>query len=141
MHAAASSSAPSSTRTRHLATAVAASVLQAVVMIPSYAAGEEFRVGEFAAVLGFSLVVSIALFLFLVPNGGAVTAVVLGALALAGVLVFWALISFPLAAAAATVAVRQRARPEQRTLATVGLVLAVLAVLGVVAAVLTDGVS
>lgn len=149
MHAATSSTSStesastssSSTRARYLAIAAAASVLHAVVMIPSYAEGESFQVGEFAVILGLSLVVSVALFLLVVPRGGAVTAVVLGSLAVVSVAVFWALVTGPLAAAAATVAVRQRAHAEQRTLSTVGLVLAGLAVVGLVAAVLTDGVS
>lgn len=143
MTTAAPSASRSSTtdRTRLLGLAAAASIAHAVAMIPGYAAGDGFQVREFAVILAFSLAVSIAVFQLIVPNGGPVTSIVLGAVALVAVVAFWALLTLPLAAAAATVAQRHRDRPETRKRATVGLVLAGLATVLLLAAILTDGVT
>ena len=142
MHAA-TTSAPSTSasRGRYVPIAVAATVLHAVAMIPGYAEGDGFMVGEFLSIIAISLAVSLAVFLLAVPKGGAVTSVVLGVLALVSSLVFWALLTGPLAAAAAVIGLRERQLPERRGLATAGLALAALAVVALLGAIITDGVS
>ena len=105
--------------------AIAASAVHALAMVPAYLAGEEFRWNEFAVLMAISLVVSLAIFLGAVPRGGSRTAVVLAVLAVVSVGAFWALLTLPLAGAAATVALRRRA--ADGTPATVALGLSALA--------------
>jgi hypothetical protein len=88
------------TRSGAVIVAIAASVVQMLMMIPGYSEDESFQFGEWLVVLAISLVLSLALFLFAVPRGGVIAGIVLGALALVSVLVFWAGITLPLAAAA-----------------------------------------
>ena len=130
------------TRGRYLGIAVLASILHAAMMIPGYNEEEgDFQTGAFLAMLAFSLVISIAVFLFIVPRGGVVTGVVLAVLALLSVLVFWAALTLPLAAAAAVTALGARQRGERPGLATVALALAVLAAIAVVAVIIGDATS
>ena len=70
-----------------------------LMLVPGYSEDGSFQVGERLVVLAISLVLSVALFLFAVPRGGVIARTVLGALAVARVLVFWAGITLPLAAA------------------------------------------
>ena len=90
-------------RTRYLLIAAAAAIAQMLMMIPGYSEDGELQVGEWLIVLLISLVVSAALFTFVVPQGGAVSALVLAIVALASVLVFWAGVTLPFAAAAAVI--------------------------------------
>jgi hypothetical protein len=69
-----------SERLRYLAVGAAASLAQMVMMIPSYSE-DGFELGS-GSVLAVSLVVAALVFVFVVPGGGAVTGVVLGAVAL-----------------------------------------------------------
>jgi hypothetical protein len=75
------SAAPTSvSRSRYLLIAAVAAVTQMLLMIPGYNENGDFQVGEWLIVLLISLVVSGALFIFVVPNGGAVSALVPGLL-------------------------------------------------------------
>ena len=95
------SATPDLTRSRTVIVAIAASALQMLMMVPGYNEDGSFQLGEWLVVLAISLVLSVALFLFAVPSGGVTAGIVLGALAVVSVLVFWAGITLPLAAAAA----------------------------------------
>ena len=64
-------------RTRYLLIAAVAAIAQMLMMIPGYSEDGELQVGEWLIVLLISLVVSAALFTFVVPKGGAVSALVL----------------------------------------------------------------
>jgi hypothetical protein len=129
-----------STRLYLLSIAVIASVVHLLMMIPGYSDNGSFEVGTWLAVLGFSLVVSVLLFLVVVPRGGVTTGVVLGAVALVSVLVFWAGVTLPLAAAAGVIG--WRAYPTQhRTLALVALGLAAFSTVATVAIIIGDAMA
>ena len=68
-------------RTRYLLIAAVAAIAQMLMMIPGYSEDGELQVGEWLIVLLISLVVSAALFTFVVPQGGAVSALVLAIVA------------------------------------------------------------
>ncbi len=124
-------------RMRLLPIAAGASVVHLLMMIPGYHDNGEFQTGAWLAVLGFSLLVSVGLFLFVVPGRGAVTAAVLGVLALLSAVVFWAGLTMPLAAAAG--ATGWTAFQERRSgPAVAGLALAALSVVALVAIIIGD---
>ena len=91
---------PHASRLHLLPMAVVASVVHLLLMIPGYSEDGSLQVGPWAAGLVFSLAVSLVLFLGVVPGRGAVTGVVLGGVALVSVVVFWAGVTLPFAAAA-----------------------------------------
>lgn len=128
-------------RSRDLGTAVAASVLHMLLMTPGYFEDDAFLVGEYLLVLAVSLTVAVLVFLFAVPDGGAVTAVVLGVAAVLTVVVFWAGLSLPLAAAAVVVGRRERTRGTRAGLATAGAALGALAAVLLVAAIVSDAMA
>jgi hypothetical protein len=120
------------TRTRDLGIGLAASVVQMLMMIPGYNDDKDgFQTGAYAVVFLISLVVAVVVFMFVVPKGSAMTALVLGILAVLTVLAFWLGITLPIAAGAVVLGTRERAAGRRVGLATAG------AVLGAVAAVLT----
>jgi hypothetical protein len=88
-----------------------------------------------------SLVVAALVFVFVVPGGGAVTGVVLGAVALVSVVVFWAGFTLPLAVAAGLVGWRGRQGGERPGLANAALALAVVAAVALVAIIIGDAVA
>jgi hypothetical protein len=128
-------------RTRYLLIAAAASVAQMLMMIPGYSEDGELQVGEWLIVLLISLVVSVALFTFVVPRGGAVIALVLAVVGLASLLVFWAGLSLPFAAAAAVISWRSRASGERPGMATTALVLSIVAAVALVAIIIGDAAA
>ncbi len=111
------------------------------MMIPGYHDNGAFQTTEWVSMLLVSLVPGAALFWFVVPGGGAVTAVVLGTVAVVSLLVFWAGLTLPIAAAGAVVGWRGRESAEQRGLATSGLALSALAAVALVAIIVGDGLS
>ena len=128
-------------RTRYLLIAAVAAVAQMLMMIPGYSEDGELQVGEWLIVLLISLVVSAALFTFVVPKGGAVSALVLAIIGLASVLVFWAGLTLPFAAAAAVIAWRSRASGEHTGMATAALALSVVAAVALVAIIIGDAIA
>lgn len=132
--------APAS-RIRYLAIGVVASVLHLLMMIPGYSEHGSFQATEWLAILVVSLGVAAALFAFVVPGGGAVTALVLGVMALASVLVFWAGVTLPIAAAGAVTALRARARGDGAALVTAALALSVVAAVALVAVIIGDATA
>ena len=88
MTAAMPSAAPSWSRLRYLSVAVAASVIQLLMMIPGYSEGGQFQTVPWLSMLAVSIVVSVLVFAFVVPRAGAVTSLVLGVVALLSVAVF-----------------------------------------------------
>ncbi len=128
-------------RTRYLLIAAVAAIAQMLMMIPGYSEDGELQVGEWLIVLLISLVVSAALFTFVVPQGGAVSALVLAIVALASVLVFWAGITLPFAAAAAVISWRSRAAGERTGMATAALAVSIVAAIGLVAIIISDAAS
>lgn len=135
------SDTPDLTRSRNVIVAIAASVVQMLMLIPGYSEDESFQFGEWLVVLAISAVLSVGLFLFAVPRGGVTAGIVLGALALVSVLVFWAGITLPLAAAAAAVAWRLRRDGNTAAGPVVVLALAVVATVALVAIIIGDAVS
>lgn len=132
---------PHASRPRYLAIGAAASLAQMLMMIPGYNEDGEFQLGVWLGVLAVSLVVAAVVFVFVVPGGGAVTGVVLGAVSLASVLIFWAGVTLPLAAAAGLVGWRARQRGERPGLANAALALAVAAAIALVAIIIGDAVA
>lgn len=128
-------------RTRYLLIGAAASVAHLLMMIPGYTEDGKFQSAEWLVSLLISLVVAGLLFTFVVPGGGAVTALVLGIVALASVLVFWAGITLPLAAAGALTAWRARATGDSSNKATAALAVSVLAAVALIAIIIGDAVS
>jgi hypothetical protein len=61
-------------RSRYLLIGAAAAIAQMLMMVPGYNEDGDFQVGEWLIVLLISLVVAAALFTFVVPHGGAVSA-------------------------------------------------------------------
>ena len=128
-------------RTRYLLIAAVAAIVQMLMLIPGYSEDGEFQVGEWLIVLLISLILSAALFTFVVPNGGAVSALVLAIAALVSVLVFWAGLTLPLAAAAAVTSWRSRASGERLGMATAALAVSLVAAAAVVAIIIGDAVA
>lgn len=128
-------------RNKLLGLAVVASVVHMLMMIPGYNEDGEFQTTEFVVILIISLVVSCALFLFAVPSGGATTALVLSILAVVSVVVFWAGLTLPFAAAGAMTALRRRRAGDRSTLVTVALALSVVAAVALVGVIIGDATS
>jgi hypothetical protein len=99
------------------------------------------QVGEWLIVLAISCAISLALFLFVVPKAGATVGIVLGAIAVVSVLVFWAGITLPLAAAAGFVGWQLRRGGNLAKGPVVVLALAVLATVALVAIIIGDAVA
>ena len=135
------SSATDLTRSRILTVALSASVLQMLMMIPGYTEDGSLQVGEWLIVLVISAAISVALFLLVVPRAGVVAGIVLGAIAVASVLVFWAGITLPLAAAAAVVGWQLRRGGNTTMGPVVVLGLAALATVALVAIIISDAVA
>ena len=136
------SATPHESRVRDLGLGVAASLVQMAMMIPGYNEDGSFDATAWFIMLAVSLAVGLLVFAFVVPRGHAVTALVLGVLALLSVLVFWAGVTLPLAAAAAVVAWRVReGDDEHRTRATVALVLSAVSAVALVAIIIGDALA
>jgi len=128
-------------RSRYLAIGAAASVAHLLMMIPGYNEDGSFQTTDWLVVLLISLVVAGLLFTFVVPGAGTVTALVLGVVALVSVLVFWAGVTLPVAAAGAVAAWRARASGDRPGMATAALALSALATVALVAIIIGDAVS
>jgi hypothetical protein len=135
------SASPHMSRTQYLLLAVAASLVQMAMKIPGYSEGGSFEAPAWLIVLAISLAVGILLFSFLVPGAGAVTGLVLGMVTVASVLVFWAGVTLPLAAASATIGWRARASADRRTLGNLALALSAVSVVALVAIIIGDAVA
>ena len=129
-----------SPRLRYLPIGIAASVLQGLIMIPGYNDDGTWDNAWFS-MLVMSLIVATVVFIFVVPNGGAVSALVLGILSLLGAVAFWAMFSFPIAAGAGVLGLRARREGSRRTMANVALGLAAFAVAATVAITIGDAIS
>jgi hypothetical protein len=127
-------------RTHLLPIAVAASVVQMAMMIPGYNEGGDFQVGPWLSVLAFSLVVGGLVFAFVVPTGRPLLGAVVGGIALASVLVFWAGVTLPLAAAAATMGWQAR-EGEERALAWTAVGMAAVSTVALVAIIIGDALA
>ena len=127
-------------RTRLLPLAVGASVAQMLMLIPGYNDAASFQTGAWVSVLVVSLALSLLLFLVVVPGRGPVAGIVLGVLSLLTVVVFWAGVTLPLAAAAGAAAWTGFSG-RQDSKALTGLSLAVLSTFAVVAIIIVDAVS
>ena len=141
MTAVSSSSVASLTRSRTLTLALAASVLHMLMMVPGYSEDGSLQIGEWLVVLAISAAISLTLFLFVVPRAGVTAGIVLGALAVASVLVFWAGITLPLAAAAGAVGWQLRQRGNTTKGQAIVLGLAALAAVALVAIIVWDAVA
>ncbi len=128
-------------RTTFLGIAVAATVMHMAMMIPGYSEDGDFQARDFAIVFAVSLVVGALVFLLVVPGGGATTALVLGIVAVASIVVFWAGITLPLAAAGAVTGWRARQTGTRAQLATIAVALSVLAAVALVAVIIGDAVA
>ena len=141
MTTAAPSASPHTSRVRYLSLPVGASLAQMAMMIPGYSDAGSFQTMEWLTVLAISLVVGLLVFAFAVPHGGAVTGIVLGAVAVLSTLVFWAGVTLPLAAAAIVVGWRLRQSGEHRTPAVVTLALGALGVVALVVIIIGDAIA
>jgi hypothetical protein len=121
--------------------AIAVSVVQMLMMIPGYSEDDSFQFGAWLVVLAVSIVISVAIFLFAVPRAGLAVGLVLGIVGLASVLVFWAGITLPLAAAAAVVGWRLRRGGNTAAGPLVVLALAVVTAVALVAIIIGDAVA
>ena len=100
-----------------------ASVVQMLLIVPGYSDTGDLQIGSYAVAFAISLVVAVLLFMLVVPRAGAVTAIVLGVVAIVTVVAFWLGITLPIAAAAVLVGVRERTAGRQVGMATGGAVL------------------
>ncbi len=132
---------PLSTRLHYLPIGAAAALAHMLMMIPGYSEDEGFDAGAWFGVLAVVLVVTAVVFVFVVPRGGAVTGAVLGVVALASVVVFWAGFTLPLAAAAGLVGWHARQRGERAGLANTALGLAAVATIALVAIIIGDAAA
>lgn len=132
---------PLMSRSQYLTIGAAASVTQALMMIPGYNEDGDFELGAWLGTLGFAVVVALLIFSFVVPKGGATPGVVLGVVALISVLVFWAMMTLALAAAAGLVGWRARQRAESPRLANAALTLALVAAIAVIAIIVGDAAA
>jgi hypothetical protein len=121
--------------------AIASSAIQMLMLVPGYGEDGSFQLGEWLVVLAISLVLSVVLFLFVVPRGRVTAGIVLGALALASLVAFWAGITLPLAAASAAVGWRLRRAGNTAAGPVVVLALAAVAALALVAITIGDAVA
>jgi O-antigen ligase len=128
-------------RRKYLGIAVTASVVHMVMMIPGYSEDGDFQARDYAIIFAVSLVVGALVFLFVVPGGGATTALVLGIVAVASIVVFWAGITLPLAAAGAVTGWRVRKTGDRAQLATIAVALSALAAVALVAVIIGDAVA
>jgi hypothetical protein len=112
-----------------------------LLLIPGYNEDGEFQAGEFVVIFLMSLAVSAVLFLYVVPRGGAVTALVLAVIALVSIVVFWAGLTLPLAAAAAVAAWKVRSTGQRNGLAMLALVLAAITAVALVAVIVGDATA
>jgi hypothetical protein len=135
------SALPGSSHLRYLSVPVAASVIHLLMMIPGYSEDGRFQAGPWFITLAISLVVGLALFAFLVPRAGAVTSLVIGVVALLSVIVFWAGLTLPIAAAATVTGWRARQRGDRRGLATAAVALAAVSAAALIAIIIVDLVS
>jgi hypothetical protein len=133
--------ADNTNRTTYLGIAVVATVVQMAMMIPGYSEDGDFQAREFAIGFVVSLVVGALVFLLVVPDGGATTAIVLGIVAVASIVVFWAGITLPLAAAGAVTGWRARQTGAKTQIATIAVALSVLAAVALVAVIIGDAVA
>jgi hypothetical protein len=124
-----------------LGMAVAATVVHMAMMIPGYSEDGDFQARDFAIVFAVSLVVGALVLLFVVPGGGATTGLVLGIVAVASIVVFWAGITLPLAAAGAVTGWRARQTGVRTQIATVAVALSVLAAVALVAVIIGDAAA
>jgi hypothetical protein len=122
-----------------LGVAVAATVVHMALMIPGYSEDGDFQARDFAIVFGVSLVVGALVFLLVVPGGGTTTGLVLSVVAVASIVVFWAGITLPLAAAGAITGWRARRTGVRTQIATVAL--SVLAAVALVSVIIGDAVA
>jgi hypothetical protein len=129
------------TRGRYLGIAVAASVAHMLMMIPGYNEDGNFDTTAYLSVFLVSLVFSVLVFTFIVPRGGAVAALVLSLVALASVLIFWAGLTLPLAAAGAVAAWRARQAGDRVGISTAALALSVVTAVALVAIIIGDATS
>ena len=134
-------STPLSSRLRYLPIGVAASLAHLLMMIPGYSEEGDFELGTWLGVLAVSVLVAAVVFMFVVPGGGAVTGVALGAVALASVVIFWAGLTLPLAAAAFLVGWHARQRGDRPGLANAALGLAIISAVALVAIIVGDAVA
>ena len=132
---------PAVSRTRYLLIAALAALAQMLMLIPGYSEDGQVQVGEWLVVLLISLVVSAALFTFVVPKGGAVSALVLAIVGLASVLVFWAGLTLPFVAAAAVTSWRSRAAGTRVGMATAALALSIVVAVALVATIIGDAIA
>ena len=137
----ATSAAPDLTRSRAVIVAIASSAIQMLMLLPGYSEDGSFQLGEWLVVLAISLVLSVVLFLVVVPRGHVTAGIVLGALALASLVAFWAGITLPLAAASAAVGWRLRRDGNTAAGPVVVLALAAVAALALVAIAIGDAVA
>jgi Na+/melibiose symporter-like transporter len=135
------SALPTSSRLRNLSLPVGAAVINLLIMIPGYIQDGRFQAGPWFVMLAISLVVGLALFVFVVPRAGAVTGLVVGAVALLSVIVFWTGLTLPIAAAAAVIGWRERHRSDRRGLATAAVALAAVSAVALIAIIIVDAVS
>ena len=129
------------TRSRAVIVAIASSAIQMLMLVPGYGEDGSFQLGEWLVVLAISLVLSVVLFLFVVPRGRVTAGIVLGALALASLVAFWAGITLPLAAASAAVGWRLRRAGNTAAGPVVVLALAAVAALALVAITIGDAAA
>jgi len=134
------SAVPASTRLRYLFVAIAASVVHLVMMIPGYSE-DGFQAGAWLSILSISLVVSLGLFALVVPRGGPVTGLALGVAALLSVVVFWAGLTLPIAAAAAVTGWHERQHGDRRGLATAAVALAAVSTVALIAIIIGDAMG
>jgi hypothetical protein len=128
-------------RNRLLGIAAAASILHLLMMIPGYNEDGDFDAVPWLVVLVISLVVSVALFLLVVPRSNPVVALVLSVVALVSVLVFWAGLTLPLAAAGFFTAWGARQSGNRSGLVTAALAVAAVAAVALVAIIIADASS
>jgi hypothetical protein len=135
------SDTPQISRTRYLPLAIGASVVHLLMMIPGYSEDGSFQTGDWLMVLAISMVVGVLVFMFVVPRAGDTAGMVLGAVALVSVLVFWAGLTLPLAAAAGVVGWRAKQAGQLTVGAKVTLALAAVSVVALVAIIIGDAVA
>lgn len=131
-----------SDRLRYLPWGLGASVVHAAIMIPGYHEDGKFQTGQWIAMLAISMVMAALVFTLAVPKGGATTGLVLGIVACVAVLVFWAMLSLPLAVGAVLVGNRARTSGAASSgKATAAVVLGVLAAVATIAITIGDAAS
>jgi hypothetical protein len=118
-------------RNRLLGIAAAASILHLLMMIPGYNEDGDFDAVPWLVVLVISLVVSVALFLLVVPRSNPVVALVLSVVAL----------TLPLAAAGFFTAWGARQSGNRSGLVTAALAVAAVAAVALVAIIIADASS